>query len=178
MPLIVTTFHDCDCVPSLDCQILRSKYKIPKQIVGRSNQSVYVTFFDGTQIGLTSIAAFSKNKYSRTFSLNTDDNTKISAFYYDGYIWVVGTLSLKGIIVHGLFENPDEVEDFPLCDVNGVESATDTCYDGDADDFPIDAELVYPMYQEVIRLLGMANQQFAEDNENNARLSQVTRDQE
>jgi len=177
MPLIETTFHDCDCVPNLDCKILRSKYKLPKQLVGRTEGSVRVTYFDGNPIGLTTIASFSKNQYSRTSTFSGNEKDKVFGFLYDGYVWIVGTLSLGGIMVHGLFENPDDVQDYSICDSDGNEDDNSVCYDPETDEFPIDAELVMPMYQETIRMLTVGNQ-FPEDNENNARLTQVVKDQE
>lgn len=175
MPLIKTTFHDCECVPNLDCMILRSKYKLPKQVDARWDSVLKVYFFDGRPIGKTSVSTHTKSEYSRS-SLSEDRFDKIFYFLYNGYLYITGTLNLAGILVNGLFEDPDDLTQYTLCADDGVETS-DPCYDPETDSFPIDAELVYPMYEMTLNMLGIGNKH-PEDNENNARATQIVRDQE
>lgn len=170
MPLIKTTFHDCDCVPNSECLILRSKYKIPKQLVPYMGSALQVYFFDGRSIGRISVPSASKLE----FSLIEED--KIAFFFHDGYIFITGTLALKAIQIYGVFENVEDLADFTICDVEG-EDTTDSCYDPETDEFPIDGDLVFPMYQMTMNILNVGKQ-MPEDNENNARSTTITQDKE
>lgn len=170
MPLIKTTFHDCDCVPYDDCMILRSKYKIPKQLTPYMGSALQVYFLDGKPIGRISEPAAAKLEYSLI------GDSPIAFFFHDGYIYITGTLLLKAIQIYGVFEDVDNLSSYTICDVDGTES-DNPCYNPETDTFPIDADLVFPMYQMVINILSIGKQ-MPEDNVNNARSTTIVADRE
>lgn len=170
MPLIKTTFHDCDCIPNSECLILRSKYKIPKQLVPYMGSTLQVYYFDGRSIGRVSVPAASHISHSRI------TGNPVTFFYYNGYIYITGTLTLKAIMVYGVFEDVDNLETYTTCDDTGTETST-PCYNSDEDTFPIDGDLVLALYKIVIDILNIGKQ-MPEDNENNARSTTVVQDKE
>jgi hypothetical protein len=173
MPLELTSFHDCDCIPNQNCYILRSKYKLPKRINAKWGSTLIVKLFDSSPIGETTVAALSNNQYSRIpESKNPLDNLRF--FIFNRYLYIVGSTKLKGVLVFGLFENPSQVENYNICDSDGVETS-DPCYSVETDEYPIDIDLVSPLHDMVLRKMGVM-QKFPEDNENNARMVQVSRD--
>lgn len=175
MPLELTTFHDCSCVPNQNCLILKSKYQLPKQITSKSGSTLMVRLFDSTPIGMTSVSAQSRAEYSRIpQSSNPLENLRF--FIFNRYLYILGSTKLKGVLVFGLFEQPNNVADYNICDEQGEESS-DPCYSIEADNYPIDIDLVMPMYDMVKQMIADSNK-FPEDNENNARMVQVARDAE
>lgn len=170
MPLIKTTFHDCDCVPNTECLILRSKYKIPKQLIPYLGSTLQVYYFDGKSIGRIAVPTASKMNYSRI------EEDPIAYFFHDGYLFITGTLSLKAIQVYGVFEDVEDLSTYTICDETGAENSN-PCYNPETDTFPIDGDLVLPMYKMVIEILGIGMQS-PEDNENNARSTTAVQDKE
>jgi hypothetical protein len=170
MPLIKTSFHDCDCVPNTECLILRTKYKVPRQLYPKLGSTIQAYFFDGKVIGRIDIPSASKLNYSLI------EEPKIAFFHHDGYLFITGTLTLKAIQIYGVFEDVDDLAKYTLCDEEGVDVGT-PCYNPEEDVFPIDADLIFPMYQMVIAILGVAKQ-MPEDNENNARATTIVEDKE
>jgi hypothetical protein len=173
MPLCVTKFHDCDCLPNLHCQILRSKYKLPQSISSRWGSILKVSYFDGRTIGYQPLNSQTYSQYSRVASTQ---NKSIGWFIHNDYLYITNTLDLKAVLISGLFEEPEDVQDYSLCDSSGNES-DDACYNPETDSFPIDADLVMPMYEMVLNMMGVAAK-YPEDNENNARSVQLGNDKE
>jgi len=170
MPLIKTTFHDCDCVPSSDCLILRSKYKIPKQLMPYFGSALQVYYFDGKSIGRIATPSASKLEYSLV-------ENPVTFFFHDGYIFITGTLTLKAVQIYGVFEDVDNLSQYTICDESGDDTSV-TCYNPEEDIFPMDGDLVWPAYKMVLEILAQSRMQMPEDNENNARSTTTVQDKE
>lgn len=134
--LIEVPAHNCPCIPPIGCDILRSKYKLPKPIntiFGDLIQSV--TSIDRSikidRVSINAINAQKGNKYT---------SRKIQYFIQDGFLYISTPTKIKWVSVVGLFEDPLEAEEFKnYCD----EDCTDCgCRDYLNEDFPIDSNLI------------------------------------
>lgn len=169
MPLCEDTFINCCNMPSITCPLLKGQYKIPKAITGRTNLYVKVYYLSGQEIGRTTISAFRDRQYSLT------KKDKPGWFISNDYLYIAGIPNnmLKAVWVEGLFEKPEEIGDIISCGSDGET----TCYDINEEEYPIDGELVEPMYQVAMQYL---SQQFKypDDNVNNAKSTEITNDKE
>jgi hypothetical protein len=68
---------------------------------------------------------------------------------------VVGPTHIPLVLIEGVFENPETISALDPC-ANPLDINTSPCSMLD-EDFPIDPDLVLPMYELTIRLLGYAN---------------------
>jgi hypothetical protein len=57
------------------------------------------------------------------------------------------------VIIKGIWENPADLDNFCGC---GTSTEQGPCYDSSSGEFPIDAELVMPMYQMTLEFLRSA----------------------
>lgn len=162
LELEVVPSHLCPCVPPVGCDILRSKVKLPKPLMGLTdNMITYVSTIDRSiEISPTTINRVNRlrgNKYtSRSFSY----------FILRGFLYVVAPTNLKMVSIVGLFEDPLEVkklEDFCLeCD------SCQDCADPLEEEFPIDSELIEPLIEiSVQELIGVFNELGREKETNN-----------
>lgn len=164
MPLEVSTFHDCSCLPKdTKCKILKSKFKLPAPIMGRNRESLEVMNIEGfEQYGFTVSIMIKNEKYTRT------KKNKIRWTLFDNYIIVFNTLKLGVILVQGIFEDPVELASITFCNNSGDD---ETCYNISEDEFPIKGSLDIPMYQYVLEILKVPLK-LKEDETNNANSQQ------
>lgn len=138
--MILVTTHNCPCVPPIGCEILRSRYKIPKTISGINKDLIkLVSSIDITNkhritiepISIDDVPYLSGNKYTANI---------YRYFLYDGYLFIVGTSMLKVISIVGLFMDIIEVQKF----INYCNDCKDcnTCFDYLKLDFPINEEFL------------------------------------
>lgn len=164
VPLELTTYSDCNCLPpDLGCQILRSTCKIPQDLVSRHGTSIQIKYLDGTVMSKTYPTQNKWAKYSLAKNYLVD-----GWFIEDGYVHVVNNKRLPLVLAKAIWEDPEIVANFCTC-----AGTTDPCYDIQEDNFPIDAELVLPMYELTLKLAGYALG-MPKDEENNARSPQTT----
>ena len=169
VPLCESTWVECCNLPSdLTCPILKSKFKIPRAITGRTNLYFKVSYLSGQEIGRTTHRAFRYNEYTLTKKF------KPGWFILNDYLYISGVRNndLRTVWVDALFEDPTALADITTCD-----TATQACYEPDTESYPIDGHLVDPMYKMVLQYLGMAYK-FPEDNENNAKSNELVNDKE
>jgi len=160
VPLELHTYHDCSCITdNNDCQILRSIAEIPKYLVAKWGPAIQVIYLNGRRVPMASMTS---NEYAE-FSL-TNNPKKTGYFMEENYLYVLNNKKLNTILIKGIWEDPESVDDFntAMC------TNDNSCADYYTEDFPIDAELVFPMYQLAIELLGLSYQ-FPEDTRNDAR---------
>jgi len=159
MPLCEDTWVDCDCIPDIDCKILKSVFKLPKALVSRSGLYVTVRFLSGREIDVTSLSAMRHRQNSLT------KRNKAAWFIDNNYLYIMGVPNnlLKSVYVSGVFLDPTEVDEITHCPP-GEEDCTDVF----EEEYPISGELVEPMYKMVINYLGTA-MKFPEDHINNAK---------
>jgi hypothetical protein len=159
MPLCEDTWVDCDCIPDIDCKILKSRFKLPKALTARTGIYITVRYFSGKEIGQTTISGMRHRKNSLT-------KAKRAAWFIDNnYIYVLGVPKnmLKSVYITGVFLDPTELEDITHCGPNDDES----CFDVMEDDYPISGELIEPMYKMALQYL-TGSFRYPEDEANNA----------
>lgn len=136
--LIKVPNHQCPCIPPSGCEILRSKYKLPKPLTSfNSNMIKAVSSIDGS-IKYSEISLLEKN-YSKG---NRYTIHKPDYFILDGYLYLTHSLNGPRIAtITALFENPSEVKEFEnFCGENCVEC--DECISPLDQEFPVDADKV------------------------------------
>lgn len=162
--LIKVPAHECPCLPPAGCDILRSRYKIPKPLMGISDNLIKLvsTIDRSIKIGETSV---NKVDYSKG---NKYTSSSLKYFILDGYLYLVSNTNLRAILMVGLFEDPVEVSKFTTLCEDCVECQE--CFEPLEQDFPIDLELVEALIElTVTELVGAFSQVGIEDLTNNSR---------
>jgi hypothetical protein len=131
MPLILSTIHDdCPCVDIDDCQILRTKFKIPKPISVNGKPLLKVRTFDGATIAHMSLdKIIQKHNYKHLAK-------KLAYTVSNGYLFIYGTNLLKAVIIDGIFEDPLQLAGVTMCDVEG--NGLGPCFDPNTEEYPLD----------------------------------------
>lgn len=162
--LIKVPEHDCPCLPTSGCQILRSKYKLPEPLYSIYGSTITaVTSVDRSiKFNETSIASLSLkngNKYP----------TKTSEYFFlNNYLYFNTPLKLKVVSMTAIFKDAEEVYKFPnYCD-NECKDCQD-CKDFLEEEFKIDNELIEPLIELAIQELIQIFNQNVEDINNNSR---------
>lgn len=159
VPLEQHVFHDCSCITdNNECLVLRSTESIPKYMLSRMGSTLQARYLDGKNIPVVSITSNELAEYSLTANNKT-------GYLMDGErLYILNNLKLSAITLKAIWEDPEEVDDFNTltCD------QSDDCSNVMSDEFPIDSELVYPMYQLSIDLLGYSYK-FPEDTRNDGK---------
>jgi hypothetical protein len=169
VPLCESTWVDCCNIPGgVVCPILKSTFKIPRALTGRTNLYIKVSYLSGREIGRTTHRSYRFNQYSLT------KKDKPGWFILNDYLYVVGVPhnKLKVVWVDALFEDPTELAEITTCN-----DGTSPCYIPEEEDYPIDGHLIEPMYQLVLKYVSNSYR-FPEDNENNARSNEMVNDKE
>lgn len=84
-------------------------------------------------------------------------------FMHDNYLYIVNSTVLEKVLLNALFDNPQEVHD-----LNCPNTQSGDCTDFMEEDFPIDSDLVSPMYDLVVERL-TRTYTLPKDEENNAK---------
>lgn len=155
--LINVPEHECPCVPQVGCEILRSKYKLPKPLSGLSGTLIQsVTSIDRSkkinEISINAISSQKGNKYS---------SKTTNYFIENGYLYISTPKSTIGVVrIVGLFEDPIEVKKYKSYCEECEECQN--CVDYQEEEFPIDNDLVDSMVElsinELVLLFGQSNQ--------------------
>lgn len=153
--------HECACIPQIGCELLVSRYKIPKPITSTISHTIqYVTSNDGIikydETTWTAIRNKKGNKY-------TSKNPEF--FIKDGYLYITHKTGAKILTISLLAHNPEEVWDFPsYCDDC---KECSICYDIEEKEFPIDEDdvdtLVDMAYKELIGPFMQAREDLSND---------------
>lgn len=155
--------HSCgDCIPTIDCGTLRSKYKIPKPLMVRGRVAINsVTSVDGEirvrRLSRESAKYAKGNKYTKE---------KLGWYVMNEYIYLTSLKGPRYLAITGIFEDPLAVGLFPSPCGNKVPDEDD-CLDPMEQDFPIDNHLVDIMIGETINELVLTFQRNQEDLSNN-----------
>ena len=156
MELVETHPNECPCLPAPGCDILRSKYKIPKPIQSMIGPELEaVTNMDGTVV-------FSKTNWVRKKYKSGNKFTSGEPDYFikDDYLFLTVNSLLKYITVSGVFEDPLSIVYLDAC--------AEACIDPTEQEFPLDEHLTDAIVGAVVQeLLGMFKQ-MPDDSENNA----------
>ena len=170
-----TANHNCPCVTEdLGCKVLKSKVDLPSEITKRWKSSMIVKFLDGRLIDKISKRSNEYSKYSltkNTTALNTE-----GWLIEDNKLVILNNPNnmLQIVTATAAWSDPGEVSDYGDCSTS---TTATTCIDERTAAYPIDPDLVIPMYKMTLELLGIAYK-YPEDNENNARSNETANDKE
>ena len=142
--LIKAPLHECPCIPTGKCTILRTKFKLPKP-VGSLNKDMIksVTSLDGKLV-LTE-TTFDTQKYQKG---NKYTANKPTYYIKDEYLYITIEKSLEVITIIGLFDDPVEVDKYPsYCEDKDNCTECKDCESFLDKDFPIDSDLIDPMIE-------------------------------
>lgn len=160
--LIKVPDHECPCIPLAGCEILRSRYKLPKPISGLSGTLIQsVTSIDRSkkisEISINAISAQKGNKYAFK---------TIDYFIENEYLYISTPKSAIGVVrVVGLFEDPIETKKFKsFC---GECKECEDCVDYQEEEFPIDNDSIDAMVELALNELVILFGQSVQDNRNN-----------
>ena len=162
--LIKVEGHECPCIPPVGCEILRTKFKLPKPISSLSSHLLdSVTSIDGSVI-------FDETTWKGKKWRKGDKYTskKPDFFIKDDFLYITVTRKLKAIDIVGLFNDPVEIANFPsICD-NDCQDC-DTCPESPLDvEFNIDDDLIDTLIELSVKELVYLFNQNREDLTNNS----------
>jgi hypothetical protein len=149
------SFHNCCSGPDAKCKLLKSKTKLPKFLNTRWGDFSKVMTLDGRTLSKTSITS---NRFSEYSITNKDP--KVGWFIHDNHLYIINNTFLEKILLNSLFDDPEEVSQ-----LNCPETSTN-CTSFMEDEFPIDPDLVNPMYRMTLEFLTLPRP--GKDNENDA----------
>lgn len=133
--MITAPAHECPCLPSVGCKILRSKHPLPKPIEGINGHLIRsVNSIDGSILyDEISWNAYKNKKGSKYTSQKPD------FFIRNDHIYITHRRGPKVLSITGIFEDPVEAETYPsFC----KEVIVDPCRDIQDMEFPIDGNLI------------------------------------
>lgn len=171
VPLEATTYHDCSCiVDEFDCKVLKSTCTLPKDIVGRNKSSIVVRNVLGQKIDSTNISRNDLAAYSIS-----NKATSVGWLIEDGKLVVLNTdLTLPHVLLTAVWEDPEKLDNYCGC---SSDDELSPCYNSLDQEFPIDADLVMPMYELTLKFMQIT-QSYPEDNLNNAKNVETLREKE
>lgn len=161
LPLELGSFHNCCTVPDLECHILKSTIKIPKLLTARWGNFIQVMDYSGVVL---SEYTLTNNKYAAHGIMKPS----IGWFIHDGYLYVILNKKLKSVLLSGLFSSPTEIDN-----INCATGEATNCLDYGEAQFPIDEDLIEPMYKATLEFL-IRGEQMVNDKENNAKSPEIT----
>lgn len=145
--LVKANPQDCPCLPNIGCEMLRSKYKLPKPLLNLDDHLIQsVSTVDGSVI--YSETTWEGKKFSKG---NKYTGNKPGYWIRDEYLYLEQKIGPKVVSVTGLFFDPDARELFTtFC---GEEADCTSIFDME---FPIDDDLLEPLvrlvYEELINM--------------------------
>lgn len=161
--LVKAEVHECPCLPPIGCEILKTKYPLPKPIVNLTSHLIQnVSTIDGSiiysEIGWNEYKYKKGNKYTAN---------KPDYFIRNGHIFLTYKSGPKVVTVTGLFEDPWEAEKFP----SFCEDCTDcvNCENVLDKEFPLDNDLLDVLVEFCIQELIVIFTQNQQDKTNNSK---------
>lgn len=159
--LIEVPSHMCPCIPPVGCNIIRSKYKLPKFLSGLNGHIIQsVTTIDNSvkldEIQMNAVKHLKGNKYT---------NKKNNFFIHDGYLYLTEFTKMRLVNITGLFEDPVSLNNFQTaCGGNN----NNGCKDYMNMEFPIDFDLIDTLIEMSLQELIQIFSQNIEDLTNNS----------
>lgn len=153
------SFHECCDVIAFKptCLFLKSTTALPKLLNSKWGTFLTLYTLDGLIIPELSIT---KNKYSKYSITQTTPTT--GWFLHNNHLYILNNEFLEKIIVNGLFDNPVEI-----AQTNCSTSADAICGDYLDEEFPIDVDIIDPMYRLTLEFL-LQSVKLPKDAENNS----------
>ena len=160
--LIPAPVHECPCIPTNGCVILRTKYKLPKPISDIEGSLIQsITSLDGKIIFSETTLENQKYELGNKYTAK-----KPKFFINNGYAYITVLTLLKAVTISLITEDFLEAKNFP--------SYCGPCEDCECEDileteFPIDMDLIKPLLDIANEELIFMFKQMTEDNKNNAK---------
>lgn len=160
--LIKIPAHECPCIPPLGCDILRSKYPLPKPLSGLSGNLIEsVTSIDRRikidEMAMNAVRSQKGNKYTAE---------KTNYFIQNKHIYIITPTKIEVVSITALFEDPLEVAKYiGYCDCTDCKK----CIDFLEETFPLDNDLVDAVIELSLNELLSIFSQAQEDATNNTR---------
>lgn len=157
MELELSNFHNCCTVPDLNtCKVLKSKTTVPKFLNSRWGNHLKVMDLEGMVISELSMTQNRHAKYALI-------PPGIGYFIHSNYLYIINNKVITNVLLNALYDDPEQIKSIncPIAD-------DEDCPSFMSEDFPMDADLVDPMYRMTIDLI-TKSYQFTNDRENNSR---------
>ena len=169
LPMEEADYANCpNCnIPDLGCTLYRSVRELPSVIYNRSGTSYIVRNVLGDIINPYTLT---NSKYSE---FSYVDNSKEGWFISDQYLYLFNPIKL--VIVDFIPEDPENIFELSGCDE--VDPQTTPCIKSMVNEFPIDPDLINPMYKLTLEMVGISYK-YPEDNLGNARAATIQEDKE
>lgn len=143
--LIKSKSHLVGCV-TVGCDVLRSEFKLPRPLLTNLKSKVMVTTYSYDEIGVVTEQEHSNSKYD-------DIKSKVpQASIINGYLILWKPLTLKSVLVNGIWEDILDWATIPFCDEDG-NMTNGVCYDATTQDFPLSETLRNAVYDIVLQKL-------------------------
>lgn len=156
VPLEKQPYYDCSCITDNNsCDILKSVNVLPKDLVAKWGSSIEVYQLNGHSIPYISPIT---NVYA-PYSITNSDKSRKGWFIENGHLCILNNSKLKLVVIRAIWEDPEEAFNYSSCE---------ECNLSMNEQFPIDGELVFPMYQLTLELLGVA-MKVPEDDRNDSK---------
>lgn len=156
--LVVAPVYECPCLPSLGCETLKTKYKIPTPLFNYNGSLIQsVTSLEGSVVFSYIGWVEKKHKSSNKYTSNKPD------YYIRGsHLYITHKSGLKSISITGLFEDPLDAYNFTnqCVDLNPCTSLFDL-------EFPLNDGLVDTLVEMTTNELIKTFQNTVEDITNN-----------
>jgi hypothetical protein len=128
---------DCDEIPGLTCDILRSKCKIPNPI-----RATYA-MFDFVGAADWSVGwGETKPEYNNYNQHNPYTKNKTKWFYQNEYLYIFNDLSIKKVAIRGVFADPFSVN--PCCGAGSAPCITDDT------PYPVSADILNYIIKDIL----------------------------
>lgn len=153
--LVPSSYHNC-CDTDVDtCQILKSIDIIPKFLNSRWDNFLKAMDLTGNVIPEFNLT---QNKFSK-YALYKPTT---GWFLHDNHLYIINNVVLEKVLLNALFDDPSVVS------LINCSSTTGNCNDPFDEEFPIDSDLVDPMYKMAMSFL-LQGMQLPKDLENDTK---------
>lgn len=162
LPMEEAQIADCPgCgLPDVNCDLYRSVIQLPDAIVPKIGSEYIARKIDGSTISKYTITNRQFDKFNVVGKLTS------GYFVHNKYLYFIAPPGSKmmTLLLDFIPESPEDVEELNLCQ-NPTIGDSDPCRLSDVA-FTIDPELVLPMYQMTLELLGLSYNMPEDDLEN------------
>lgn len=137
--LVLAPRHECPCLPQTGCNILKSKYRLPKPLTSLVSHSIQeVMSIDGAIRYDEILANEVKNRKGAKYTANKPD-----FWIQNGYLYLTHRGGPKVVTMTMLPEDPLEVTNFPsYCSSDCVDCQDVSCVSPLDEEFPIDQDMI------------------------------------
>jgi len=153
LDLELSNFHGC-CDTTTECFILKSMLEIPKFLNSRWGNFIKIMDLNGEVIPEITLTQNKWSEYSLT------PKNPVGWFMHNNHIYLVNAKILTKVLLNALFDDPEVIAKINCT----VASTCDTL----SETFPIDSDLIAPMYMLTLEFL-TKSQSIPNDVQNNSK---------